>query len=140
MIKLRKINNLDDIKTLLTKDALYKEILGKDTIEDIDISPETISFMTVSDKGELVGIIAMHIMPNKQVAFHCGLYKEFRGKESTRYCNQSLKILKRIVYPLHIIALIPEHNKQCVAAINKTKFKYKKTLTLQDEKFLLYIE
>lgn len=135
-MKLIPIQDPIQIKAYLTKDNLYKNILG---LEEYPIRiPGDV--LICEKNNSIIGVLILQLLANSNVCFHGGIYKEFRGSTSVQSLKQAVKKLKRTFYPLHICTMIPESNKQAIKLVEAAKLKYKRIVRQNNINYKLYVE
>lgn len=139
MIKFIRITNKSAINSYLIKDDLYKSIIGVDNIKDIKINTKNEAVLLGIQDNKEIGLVLLQDLNNGYVNFHTGLFKEFRHTNSLQILKQALKAVKRLVYPLHLIATIPIENHVAQILAEKV-FKFKKIIEINSNKFKLYVE
>jgi len=137
MLKLEYIKSAEHVKHLLLRDNLYMQIMGVKEYVPVDL--EQVKVLLATENDNSIGVIILQPSINNTVIFHAGLYKEYRGIKTVWYLKKCLKILKPLVFPFHIITLVPEDNKLAIA-VDKKVFKYKTKIIIEQKSYLVFKE
>lgn len=137
MIELRTLNDPILIEHFLYKDDLYKNVLGTSQFSLEYIKDKRI--LLVSDSNVPIGVVLLNVIDKNYVMFHGGIFKDKRGN-SLKYLKKCIKLLKRILFPFHIITQVKEDNIPAIKLVEKV-FKFKKLIKLNDgNNYRLYSE
>jgi hypothetical protein len=122
MISLVRLQDLIEIKYLLLKDSLYLGLLGSDLKKDFDLSflSNKVLYKAI-DNNNVVGLFMIQEFTNNCLIFHAGVYKQFRHKESHRYLQDCVKLIKE-EFNCSLIAPILKSNIAAIKATEKAGF------------------
>lgn len=139
MMSFHRITNKSVINSYFIKDDLYKSILCVASITDIKI-PKADAVLVVTKNNEEIGLVLLQDLKNGYVNFHAGLFKEFRHKNTAQILKQTLKVIKRLVFPLHLVTTVPVLNIAAQKIDERAGFRYKRTVNIKDKQYRLYVE
>lgn len=139
MINLCRITNESAINSYLIRDNLYRQIIGIDQINDIKLFSNEALLVATKDNKE-IGLVLLQDCGNGYVNFHAGLFKEFRHKNTLDILKKTIKTIKRLVYPLHLMTSVPEENVAAWKLDEKAGFKFKKIMNINNKNYRIYVE
>lgn len=116
LVEIELVNSVDELKTILNKEELYKEITNEKVQTADNIIPDfktTTYFKGIID-GEVAGIMAFQeIMPHTYLG-HMGFYNKYRGFGAYACGKQMLAHLNRIISPSTIMGITPQNKQNAV--------------------------
>lgn len=134
-----RVKQPKDIEQVLIKDDLYKNILGTDSIAEFMFDDSTATLI-VEETNKIIGVVLLQHLKNNKVCLHAGLYKEFRNKKTSQYLKKVTKKLKKALFPLHIITMVPEENTLASTAVLNAGYKFKYSTVIKNKTFFVYSE
>lgn len=122
MIVLHPLFNPLDIIELLVKDEIYKDCFKSDDIyrEHIDFKHH-LWFQVIKDHKS-IGIIWLTDFTHNCVTFHGGLFKEFRGPNTSDILKECLRQLQEANTKIKYFSLALSTNKKAINLLEKIGF------------------
>lgn len=127
MINLVKLEDKELIQTALAKDEIYKQVAGAYIDPDFDPQLKNTSWYLGIRDGQVIGLCYLTVFTSNCICFHCGLYKEFRGKDTVQILKETIKAVKKIT-PQTIIFTIASNNDAAKKVAIKAGYIYKTTI------------
>lgn len=141
MISLIPIFDIDELKTLFNKDDLYKSVLGTDTLDNWTPDVQNILWFKAINNNKTIGVIFFRVICSNCLAFHAGVYKEFRGVNSSGYLKECLNIVRKDSN-MSFVTMLNSNQLAAKKAVEAAGFIYKTTIKngYIDGNMLLYGE
>lgn len=121
-MNLIKLTEPNFIRDLLKRDNLYLTILGNIDINSWEPDLKTTSWFTHYFNNDPIGIIFFRDFAPNILAYHGGLFKEYRGKNSIQILSDCLEFVRKQVN-CKFITTVSLNNRAALALDKKLNFK-----------------
>ncbi len=139
MISLNPLYDQWEIKKALTRDNIYLQCTSITDLYSHPVDLIGTLWFEVKSNNIVIGFVFIKSFTGSYIAFHGGLYKEFRGKKTSQILKEILNIITS--WGLNLIIPIKKSNKQAIHLIHQLKYKQIASIPdLDKEQIVLFVE
>lgn len=137
-LELIKISEVKELKKLLQKDNIYRNSLFRKTLDKWKPNLDTHIFFECKKGKKSLGVLFIHNMFDG-IAFHGGLYKRYRGRNTSKLLAGYLYLLKQLAYcPFY--TTIAEDNIAAIKLVESVGFEKHGSATINKIPLILFRE